>query len=280
MSFALSGAVVLAPCGPNGCMATVSLSNTVTSTSPYVTVNQPVNAQVTINMTLDGRPVQTCSVVVSMPPNGSTSTQCSASYYVAPSRTPRTYVVRAEAIAVARAVIQTDIDAMIADLRDEQLSLELLGPNARPQVPGTRIHPQTGRELRGLPAHEGPRAPVGLGHTMTKHVGWSDQQLLGRMQNNPPPDAVSTYPNLAVADRTVGRAIADNEEAIQSWLGDPNGSERFELLYRSESVTGRHVGGGSTTVSDVYGAYVLLLRSERGQGAELGYYIVTSYPVP
>lgn len=123
ISFALAGEIVLAPCGPNGCTATTTLTNTISSTNPDATITGTVNAEVTTTMTLEAAPVGTCVAVVPMPPNGSGSTQCSASYYVAPSRNPRIYTVAAEMTAIARALVQADIDTMLAELRDEQIRI-------------------------------------------------------------------------------------------------------------------------------------------------------------
>ncbi|MBA3338958.1 MAG: hypothetical protein H0T54_04285 [Geodermatophilaceae bacterium] len=268
VSFTLNGQIVLAPCGASGCTATVFLTNTVTSNSPYVMLNQPVNAQVTTTMTLDGVPVGSCTTTVVMPPNGSASTTCPASYVVPPSQNPRIYTVRAEAIATARALLQTDIDAMIAELTVERgRSRTYLYPS----VPGSRPG-----QPPGLPSHEGRD----LGHTMKSHVGWSDQQLLGRMQNNAPPQAASSYPNLAVADQVVGATIARNATQIRQWLDDPNGEAVLPLTYTGTTATGRYIEQGSTTVKDVTGATVRLLRSQSGPGAGLGYFILSSFPSP
>ncbi|GAA1029158.1 hypothetical protein GCM10009557_16650 [Virgisporangium ochraceum] len=114
--FSLDGQITLAPCGTNGCTATVVLSNRISSSSPYVKANQPVTASVTIDMTLDGRPVRSCTNTVSMPPNGSASTTCFAAYTIPPSRNPRTHLVQASARAIARAVAEVDVKAMLDDL--------------------------------------------------------------------------------------------------------------------------------------------------------------------
>jgi hypothetical protein len=54
-----------------------------------------------------------------MPPNGSTSVQCSAAYFIPPSRTPKTYQVRAQVATTARAVVEADIQQLIDDVRQE-----------------------------------------------------------------------------------------------------------------------------------------------------------------
>ena len=266
VSFTLNGQIVLAPCGPNGCTATVSLTNTVTATSPYVTVNQPVNAEITTNMTLDGAPVGTCTATVVMPPNGSASTQCTAAYYVAPAPNPRVYTVRASAVAVARALIQTDIDAMIDQVtRELGRSQTFLWPDSTPIVSGG-----------GLEGH----ARAG-GHTLRDHLGRTDNDLTTRAnQPNPPPGGVSTWSDRGVAESTIAATLSANESRIRDWLTDPS-RFKLELDYAGpyNVVTGRHVPSNSTTVSEVTGARVVLFR-DANSATGLGYFIRTAFPQP
>jgi len=123
--FTLDGRVVLSPCDTSGCTARVSLRNSVSSRDPSVRADRPVNAVITIDMTLDGRHVRTCTETRSMPPNGSTTATCRATYRIPPSTRPRTHTVRARARAVARTVVAADIDRILADLKRER---ETRGP--------------------------------------------------------------------------------------------------------------------------------------------------------
>jgi hypothetical protein len=118
--FALDGSVRLAPCGTSGCTAHLAIRNSVTTTSPYLQARQPVNAVITINMTLDGRPIRTCTDTKRMRPNASASTTCHAAYVIPPSPRPRMHTVRALAHAVARTLVEADIKRIIKDLRKEQ----------------------------------------------------------------------------------------------------------------------------------------------------------------
>jgi hypothetical protein len=125
--FSLAGQITLAPCGTNGCQANVTISNRVQTNSPYLSAKQPVNATVTISMTLDGRPINTCNNTVTMQPNGSVTTTCFAAYVIPPSRNPKTHYVRATARTVARALVQADADRLVNDLVAE------LARNRRPR---------------------------------------------------------------------------------------------------------------------------------------------------
>ncbi|MCX4386491.1 hypothetical protein OG777_06050 [Micromonospora peucetia] len=137
VSFTLNGAITLSPCTVNGCRANVTLSNRVTSTSPYLSVDRPVTASITTSMTLDGRPVATCTTTKSMRPNGSVTTSCFARYRIPPSRNPKVHTVRAQASTVARAVVQADIKALADDLARELIRNRRLRATPTPAPAGT-----------------------------------------------------------------------------------------------------------------------------------------------
>ncbi|WP_371688560.1 hypothetical protein [Micromonospora sp. KC207] len=116
VSFNLDGNGRIGPCLQTSCLATYTIRNQVDLQSEYLRSSGPVSAEVTITMTLDGRPVRTCAQSVTMPPNGSATVQCLATYTLPRTRTPKTYKVRAEIRARAKAVVKADIDRMIKDV--------------------------------------------------------------------------------------------------------------------------------------------------------------------
>jgi type II secretory pathway pseudopilin PulG len=116
--FALTGRIKLDPCTVSGCTATVSMSNNVSSTSPYLVVSQPVVAVITIRMTLDKRTVKTCAPTRSMKPNGSATVKCRTRYTVPADG--MTHHVEAVAKAVARAGVDADLREMTKDLKAER----------------------------------------------------------------------------------------------------------------------------------------------------------------
>lgn len=175
--FALTGRIKLDPCTVSGCTATVSMSNNVSSTSPYLVVSRPVVAAITIRMTLDKRTVKTCSPTRSMKPNGSATVKCRARYTVPADG--MTHHVEAAAKAVARAAIDADVRKMTKDLKAERDGgpppapdrSDDLGRAWLPCDPGDiedeqatcpndalRIHKQLGGETRTI------RPPRGLGN--------------------------------------------------------------------------------------------------------------------
>ncbi len=132
----LNGTVTLAPCGPDGCQANVTLSNQVSSSSQYLSVKEPVTLSVTIVMTLDGRPVRTCNNTVTMPPNGSARTTCFATYVIPPERNPTQHEILAEVTAYGRAFVDADIKQLTNDVAEEVRSNRQL-PTTEPTPPAT-----------------------------------------------------------------------------------------------------------------------------------------------
>ncbi|CAM3200175.1 DNA/RNA non-specific endonuclease [Stackebrandtia soli] len=119
--FALDGDIVLSPCNQTTCTAKLSLSNTVSTTSRYVKVDAPVHASVTIDMSLDGRPIKTCVKNLTMKPNGTGNVTCTASYTLPnpPPGQTRYHEVVARSTTVARAVAKADIAQLIKDVLEE-----------------------------------------------------------------------------------------------------------------------------------------------------------------
>ncbi|MFF3129615.1 hypothetical protein ACFVRD_47315 [Streptomyces sp. NPDC057908] len=112
VSFSVSGNITLSPCSTSGCVANATITNSIVAGDDTRPAG-PVSAQVTISVTLDGRPVGQCSQAVSMPPNGSASVSCPGNFYIPPSRNPKTHFVRAEAQAVARAMVQKEVKRVL-----------------------------------------------------------------------------------------------------------------------------------------------------------------------
>jgi Restriction endonuclease fold toxin 5 len=140
VQFSLDGDITLTPCTTNGCVANVTLSNRVTSTSPYLSASQPVTASVTVTMTLDGAPLKTCTTEVSMAPNGTGTTSCAAVYNIPAQRNPTTHEVQAEVSAYAEALVTADLQRLADDLAQEikaNRELPPLEPQPAPTAGGT-----------------------------------------------------------------------------------------------------------------------------------------------
>jgi hypothetical protein len=123
--FNLSGQGTLSPCDTFGCTATLTISNRLAFTSPYLQANQPVTVSITISFTLDGLPVGECPPIIkTMPPNGETSVQCSVSYSIPPSRNPTMHNILAVWRAFAQAMISADVERIVKDLVAEQTRVQ------------------------------------------------------------------------------------------------------------------------------------------------------------
>ncbi len=115
--FTLQGQAILAPCTSSACTATLTISNSVDSSDSGENSQIPVS--ITINVTLDGTPVQTCSETETMPPNGTTTAQCTATYSITSSSTSTTHLVVATWSAIAQAMSSANIHQVSENLNQE-----------------------------------------------------------------------------------------------------------------------------------------------------------------
>jgi hypothetical protein len=58
--------------------------------------------------------------------------------------------------------------------------------------------------------------PAG-GHTIRKHVGWTEAQLRARLEQEPIRSEVSTFPNLGTAEWALNSVIRANQNQIHAW---------------------------------------------------------------
>ncbi|MER7006564.1 hypothetical protein ABT297_26475 [Dactylosporangium sp. NPDC000555] len=128
VGFAIDGQIQVGPCGQTSCLAVVTLSNTVTGRSPYVHPVRQAHAAVTIDLTLDGGPLKTCTELVSMPVGGRAAARCSATYTLPVATAGHSYIVEARAQAASRALLQADVQHLI----DRLGSAAGNGPGASP----------------------------------------------------------------------------------------------------------------------------------------------------
>ncbi|MEU5725651.1 Tox-REase-5 domain-containing protein [Micromonospora sp. NPDC047738] len=175
VTFDLEGDGTLGPCQQTSCVATYRLSNRVRLHSQYLRNDGPVYAAVTIRMTLDGRPLETCRPIISMPPNKSGTARCTATYTLPRSRNPKTYTVRASFKAEARAVIKADIERMTKDVaRQEAARRRRPAPvTSTPVTPGSSRPTPRPSPSRTHPCEEPSlgRGPAGPGEWIRRNAG-------------------------------------------------------------------------------------------------------------
>ncbi|WP_328861204.1 RNase A-like domain-containing protein [Streptomyces sp. NBC_00306] len=135
---------------------------------------------------------------------------------------------------------------------------------------------------------------VGNGHTLDKHVGKTDEQLLQRMRDErkgngePRIPGASTYADVEAAQRFTQYCLRDNTDDIDRWLaGDPPDAS---LIVRSDSVpvqgplvgdavTGKGVTYDGSKLSEVHDMKGVSLRLMRDPSLDPPYFVFTSMPV-
>jgi hypothetical protein len=127
------------------------------------------------------------------------------------------------------------------------------------------------------PTPTGPRRDLARdeaagGHTLERHVGKSDAELIARLRAEPDISAASTYPDRATAERIVGRVLERNADRIRSWVSQGERRQNLVLEITTTEVVGRTVRQGGTTVREARSAVVVLAADGRD------WFVLTSYP--
>ncbi|TXL91839.1 RNase A-like domain-containing protein [Streptomyces sp. IB2014 016-6] len=135
---------------------------------------------------------------------------------------------------------------------------------------------------------------MGNGHTLDKHVGKTDEQLLQRMRDEskangePKIPAASTYADVEAAQRFTQYCLRDNSEDIDRWLaGDPpatsiivkTNSIPLQGPLAGEAVTGKGVTYDDGELSEVHDTKGVSLRLMRDPSLDPPYSVFTSMPV-
>jgi hypothetical protein len=111
-------------------------------------------------------------------------------------------------------------------------------------------------------------------HTMERHVGWSDEQLIDRLNSNKRISAASTYNNEATAQRVVNESIASNRTTINEWLSRAKPGASKEIYYSTNNTIGRGINRGETSIGSRTNSKTILRKTPNG-----GFDIVTSFPI-
>ncbi|WP_161969195.1 RNase A-like domain-containing protein, partial [Entomohabitans teleogrylli] len=111
------------------------------------------------------------------------------------------------------------------------------------------------------------------GHTIQKHVGKSDAQLLARFENEPNLSASSTFFNQTAADKAIGNGIAANKGQLAEWLA---GDQSRLILQHTEKFTVGKVIQKSDGSS--YFSKKITIVIDRDPAMPNGYRVHTAYP--
>jgi hypothetical protein len=112
------------------------------------------------------------------------------------------------------------------------------------------------------------------GHTLQRHVGKSDAELLERLRREPQISSASTYTDRATAESVIGDALRSDNRAFAAWRERTGPRPNFVLRYRSNRIIGRSIARGRSESVTCDRLLVVLRWDERRQR----YYVLTSYP--
>ena len=113
------------------------------------------------------------------------------------------------------------------------------------------------------------------GHTLQRHVGRTDEELIERLQREPDISAASTYTDRAAAEQTVAAALEQEHGRVESWLNRSDAHPNLALQYRAHDPIGRSIRRGERTSEPCYEAAVVL----RWDGGH-SFHVLTTYPEP
>ncbi|NEP36159.1 MULTISPECIES: RNase A-like domain-containing protein [unclassified Moorena] len=113
------------------------------------------------------------------------------------------------------------------------------------------------------------------GHTIDRHVGKSDQQLVDRLINAPRISAASTYSDLGTAATNIQAALRANRNRLNSWVLDAARGEKRAVNYRAREVVGR-VASRPPSLSNISNS--IKLRAVMKKTAKGDCLLLTSYP--
>lgn len=110
------------------------------------------------------------------------------------------------------------------------------------------------------------------GHTLSRHVGRTDEELRQRLQHEHI-SAASTYTDRAAAEQAVGAALAANAQRINDWAASSGGHPNLVLDFDSPQAIGRSLRRGQSQSTPCSHALVVLKWKP-----PTDYFVLTSYP--
>jgi hypothetical protein len=114
------------------------------------------------------------------------------------------------------------------------------------------------------------------GHTIRRHVGKTEEQLLQRFETEPDILGSSTYTDLEIAQRAIGDVLSRNSNSVQDWLIN-SPQPRLALNETLDYEVGQVIPQGDTISQASNKSFVLLVKDPL---APNGYRVHTSFPKP
>ena len=112
------------------------------------------------------------------------------------------------------------------------------------------------------------------GHTLDRHVGKTDAELIDRLRREPHISSASTYTDRPIAETVVGAALGSGDRAFAGWRERTGSRPNFVLRYHADRPIGRSIARGHSTSVPCDRALVVL----RWDNGRRDYYVLTSYP--
>ncbi len=126
----------------------------------------------------------------------------------------------------------------------------------------------------GISAHEGKDYGTGSGHTVSRHVGRTDDQLKDRLANEPNIPKASTYTDESEANTAIKSVLTAKKAEIEAWLKDSSKPPRLRV--DGSSAVGRVMPRGAQ--ASVAGTSVRVILQKAPPGSGMPFIIVTSFP--
>lgn len=154
-----------------------------------------------------------------------------------------------------------------ANLRDERGSI---GIGAAGGALGT-VFKSVGKK-GWLDAHEHHKK----GHTLARHVGKTDEELMARFDRSRDLEFASTYVDKDTAERVVAEGIETNAPRVREWLRTVDPYEPLEIDHPVSSNVGRSLD----RAGEIYAATNARIVLIKDDGMPDGFRVLTSFPSP
>ena len=110
------------------------------------------------------------------------------------------------------------------------------------------------------------------GHTLSRHVGKTDQELAARLKSEPDISAASTYFDRATAERSVGTVLSKKASDVTKWDQKSGSRANLALRLSLDQNVGRSLKRGASKSVEVHSVVVVL----KWDGNS--WFVLTSYP--
>lgn len=113
------------------------------------------------------------------------------------------------------------------------------------------------------------------GHTLSRHVGRTDEQLRERLRKEPGISSASTYTDRATAEDVIARALRASKKRVDQWMSREGSRANLVVEWPGDGkVIGRSLRRGEKTPVPCRRALVVLKWNDE---TEI-FYVLTSYP--